>query len=139
MKRWAARRRRQYTGLAVARAGHWPTSKASPIQRGIRPQPRIPPISGRNTSALPVLLESPAADMLGPPLRWFMTQAAKTFHRLRKRSGHFWKRRYRTCLVDDDLYALAAPHIIEVQSFPSALLRTRRISCQYYLRLTRKS
>jgi putative transposase len=36
-----------------------------------------------------------------------MTQTAKTFHRLRKRSGHFWERRYRACLVEDDLYALA--------------------------------
>jgi hypothetical protein len=37
-----------------------------------------------------------------------MTQTAKTFHRLRNRSGHFWERRYRACLVEDDLYALAA-------------------------------
>jgi len=37
-----------------------------------------------------------------------MTQTAKTFHLLRSRSGHFWERRYRACLVEDDLYALAA-------------------------------
>ena len=37
-----------------------------------------------------------------------MTQTAKTFHRLRNRCGHFWERRYRACLVEDDLYALAA-------------------------------
>ncbi len=46
--------------------------------------------------------------MLGPPLRWFMTQAAKTFHRLPKCSGHFGERRYRACLVEDGLYGLAA-------------------------------
>ncbi len=55
-----------------------------------------------------LLLESPAEDVLGRPLRWFMTQTAKTFHRLRQRSGHFWERRYRACLVEDDLYVLAA-------------------------------
>jgi putative transposase len=55
-----------------------------------------------------LLLRSPAKDPLGRPLRWFMTQTAKTFNRLRNRSGHFWERRYRACLVEDDLYALAA-------------------------------
>ena len=48
------------------------------------------------------------ADVLGRPLRWFMTQTAKTFHRLRNRCGHFWERRFRACLVEGDLYALAA-------------------------------
>jgi len=37
-----------------------------------------------------------------------MTQTAKAFHRLRNRCGHFWERRFRACLVEDDLYALAA-------------------------------
>ncbi len=55
-----------------------------------------------------LLLQSPAADVVGRPLRWFMTQTAKTFHRLRNRCGHFWERRYRICLVEDDLSALAA-------------------------------
>jgi putative transposase len=55
-----------------------------------------------------LLLQSPAEDVLGRPLRWFMTQTAKSFHRLRNRTGHFWERRYRACLVEDDLYALAA-------------------------------
>lgn len=32
-----------------------------------------------------LLLQSPDADALGRPLRWFMTQTAKTFHRLRSR------------------------------------------------------
>ena len=45
-----------------------------------------------------LLLQAPTADLIGRPLRWFMTQTAKTFHRLRSRSGHFWERRYRACL-----------------------------------------
>jgi putative transposase len=53
-----------------------------------------------------LLLQSPAADILGRPLRWFMTQTAKTFHRLRNRCGHFWEKRFRAGLVEDDLYAL---------------------------------
>jgi putative transposase len=60
------------------------------------------------SSHIHLLLQAPAADALGRPLGWFMTQTAKTFHRLRSRSGHFWERRYRACLVEDDLYALAA-------------------------------
>jgi len=55
-----------------------------------------------------LLLQSPDADVLGRPMRWFMTETARSFHRLRKRCGHFWERRYRACLVEDDLYALAA-------------------------------
>ena len=55
-----------------------------------------------------LLLQSPATDVLGRPLRWFMTQTAKTFHRLRNRCGHFWERRFRACVVENDLYALAA-------------------------------
>ncbi len=60
------------------------------------------------SSHIHLLLQSPAADVLGRLLRWFMTQTAKTFHQLRNRCGHFWERRYRACLVEDDLYALAA-------------------------------
>ncbi len=60
------------------------------------------------SSHIHLLLQSPDADVLGHPMRWFMTQTARTFHRLRKRCGHFWERRYRACLVEDDLYALAA-------------------------------
>ena len=60
------------------------------------------------SSHIHLLLQSPDADVLGRPMRWFMTQTAKTFHRLRNRCGHFWERRYRACLVEDDLYALAA-------------------------------
>ncbi len=54
------------------------------------------------------LLQAPTAHALGRPMRWFMTETAKAFHRARKRRGHFWERRYRACLVDDDVYALAA-------------------------------
>ncbi len=55
-----------------------------------------------------LLLQAPKLDALGRPLRWFMTETAKTFHRLRGRRGHFWERRYRACIVEHDLYALAA-------------------------------
>jgi hypothetical protein len=65
------------------------------------------------SSHIHLLLQSPDADVLGRPMRWFMTQTAKTFHRLRNRCGHFWERRYRACLVEDDLYvhyrAILAP------------------------------
>ena len=57
---------------------------------------------------LHLLLQAPKLDALGRPLRWFMTETAKAFHRLRGRRGHFWERRYRAGLVDDDFYALAA-------------------------------
>ena len=53
-------------------------------------------------------LQAPTLDALGRPLRWFMPQTAKAVHRIRKRRGHFWERRYRACLVEDDRYALAA-------------------------------
>ncbi len=55
-----------------------------------------------------LLLQAPLADPLGRPLRWFMTESAKAFHRIRKRRGHFWERRYWACLVEEDAYALAA-------------------------------
>lgn len=55
-----------------------------------------------------LLLQCPDVDALGRPMGWLMTQTARTFHRLRNRCGHFWERRFRACLVEDDLYALAA-------------------------------
>jgi putative transposase len=55
-----------------------------------------------------LLLRAPTTDALGRPLRWFLTQTAKAFHKARGRRGHFWERRYHACLVEDDLYALAA-------------------------------
>jgi len=55
-----------------------------------------------------MLLQAPKLEALGRPLRWFMTESARAFHQARARRGHFWERRYRACLVEDDLYALAA-------------------------------
>jgi len=55
-----------------------------------------------------LLLQAPKAEALGRPVRWFMTETAKAFHKARGRRGHFWERRYRSCLIEDDLYALAA-------------------------------
>jgi putative transposase len=46
-------------------------------------------------------LQAPTLDALGRPLRWFMPQTAKAVHRIRKRRGHFWERRYRAGLVAD--------------------------------------
>jgi putative transposase len=55
-----------------------------------------------------LLLQAPPTDALARPLRWFLTQTAKAFHKLRGRHGHFWERRYRACLIEDDPYALTA-------------------------------
>ena len=55
-----------------------------------------------------LLLQAPTREALGRPLRWFLTETAKAFHRKRGDQGHFWEHRYRACLVEDDLYALAA-------------------------------
>ena len=55
-----------------------------------------------------LVLRPPKLDALGRPLRGFMTETAKAFRRLWGRRGHFWERRYRACLVEDDAYALAA-------------------------------
>jgi putative transposase len=55
-----------------------------------------------------LLLQAPRRDALGRPLRWFMTETAKAFHKARGRLGHFWERRYRAVVVEDELYALAA-------------------------------
>ena len=55
-----------------------------------------------------LLLQAPKLGALGRPLRLFMTETAKAFHRARGRRGHFWERRYHACLVEDDLYTLAA-------------------------------
>jgi putative transposase len=55
-----------------------------------------------------LLLQAPARDALGRPLRWLLTETAKAFHKARSRRGHFWERRYRAVVVEDDLYALAA-------------------------------
>jgi len=57
---------------------------------------------------LHLLLRAPTHEALGRPLRWFMTETAKAFHKARDRRGHFWERRHRAVVVEDDLYALAA-------------------------------
>ena len=57
---------------------------------------------------LHLLLQAPKLEALGRPLRWFLTETAKAFHTVRGRRGHFWERRYRSCLIEDDTYALAA-------------------------------
>lgn len=55
-----------------------------------------------------MLLQAPPEGRLARPLRWFLAESARAFHRARNRTGHFWERRYRSCLVEDDTYALAA-------------------------------
>ena len=55
-----------------------------------------------------LLLRAPTHEALGRPLRWFMTETARAFHKLRERRGHFWERRHRAVVVEDDLYALTA-------------------------------
>jgi putative transposase len=55
-----------------------------------------------------LLLRAPDRDALGRPLRWFMTETARAFNKARGRKGHFWERRYRAILIEDDLYALTA-------------------------------
>jgi len=54
-----------------------------------------------------LLLQAPRTGTLARPLRWFLTETARAFHRARGRRGHFWERRYRACLVEDDTYGLA--------------------------------
>lgn len=55
-----------------------------------------------------LLPQPPMGDALSRPLRWLMTQTAKAFHQARGRRGHFWERRYRAVVVEDELYVLAA-------------------------------
>ncbi len=50
-----------------------------------------------------LLMQAPTHEALGRPLRWFMTETARAFHQARGRRGHFWERRYRSCLVEADL------------------------------------
>ena len=69
-----------------------------------------------------LFIQSPDADALGRPMRWFMTETAKTFNRLRNRCGHFWERRYRACLVEDDLYALAALRYMDRNSVRAGIV-----------------
>ena len=50
----------------------------------------------------------PTYETLGRPPCWFMTETTKAFHKARDLRGHFWERRYRSCLIEDGTYALAA-------------------------------
>jgi putative transposase len=62
----------------------------------------------RMANCLHLLLRAPTHEALGRPLRWFMTETARAFHKARGRRGHFWERRHRGVVVEDDLYALTA-------------------------------
>jgi putative transposase len=55
-----------------------------------------------------LILQTPTHEALGRPLRWVLTETARAFHKARGRRGHFWERRYRAVLIEDELYALAA-------------------------------
>jgi putative transposase len=69
-----------------------------------------------------LLLQAPTTEPLGRPLRWFLTQTAKAFHKARGRRGHFWERRYHACLVEDDLYALAALRYLDWNAVRAGLV-----------------
>ncbi len=83
-----------------------------------------------------LLLQAPKAEALGRPLRWFMTETSRAFHRVRGRRGHFWERRYRSCLVEDDTYALAALRYLDRNSVRAGLVNDPTIypwsSCAAY-------
>ena len=70
-----------------------------------------------------LLMQAPTHDALGRPLRWFMTETARAFHRARGRRGHFWERRYRSCLVEEDTYALAAPRYLDRNAVRAGLVK----------------
>ncbi len=69
-----------------------------------------------------LLLQAPAREALGRPLRWLLTQTAKAFHKARGRRGHFWERRYRAVVVEDELYALAALRYLDRNSVRAGLV-----------------
>jgi REP-associated tyrosine transposase len=69
-----------------------------------------------------LLLQAPTANDLGSPLRWIMTETAKAFHKARGRRGHFWERRYRAVVVEDDLYALAALRYLDLNPVRAGLV-----------------
>ena len=69
-----------------------------------------------------LLMQAPPHDELGRPLRWFMTETARAFHKARGRRGHFWERRYRSCLVEDDTYALAALRYLDRNAVRAGLV-----------------
>ena len=70
-----------------------------------------------------LLLQAPTHEALGRPLRWFMTETARAFHQARGRRGHFWERRYRACLVEQDTYALAALRYLDRNPVRAGLVK----------------
>jgi putative transposase len=70
-----------------------------------------------------LLLRAPDRDPLGQPLRWLLTETARAFNRARGRRGHFWERRYRAVVVEDDLYALAALRYLDRNPVRAGLVR----------------
>ncbi len=69
-----------------------------------------------------LILQAPTAHELGQPLGWFLTQTAKAFHKARGRRGHFWERRYRGCLIEDDPYALGALRYLDWNAVRAGLV-----------------
>jgi putative transposase len=69
-----------------------------------------------------LLMQAPTHDALGRPLRWFLTETARAFHKARGRRGHFWERRYRSCLVEEDTYALAALRYLDWNAVRAGLV-----------------
>jgi REP-associated tyrosine transposase len=55
-----------------------------------------------------LLIQAPLAEPLARPLRWFFRETTRDWQHLQGQRGHFWERRYWSCLVEDDTYALAA-------------------------------
>ena len=55
-----------------------------------------------------LLLQAPLTESLAQPLRWFFRETSRDWQHLQGHRGHFWERRYWSCLVEDDRYALAA-------------------------------
>jgi putative transposase len=55
-----------------------------------------------------LLIQAPLTDSLARPLRWFFRETSRDWQHFEGHRGHFWERRYWSCLVDDDRYALAA-------------------------------
>ena len=69
-----------------------------------------------------LLMQAPTHEALGRPLRWWMTETARAFHKARGRRGHFWERRYRSCLVEADTYALAALRYLDRNAVRAGLV-----------------
>jgi putative transposase len=87
-----------------------------------------------------LLLQAPEHDPLGRPVRWLLTETAKAFHQARGRRGHFWERRYRASLIEDELYALAALRYLDRNPVRAGLVEDPTVypwsSCAAYARGT---